>query len=175
MQNKFSYPLKLEDMGSSFKHYDFQADAEELKLAADILQIPALLSFDVRVDVKFNKSEHMVILKGHINALAEQTSVVSLKTFKRRYKIDFERFFDSQLTLAQQRELEDFEDINADIPDVMVDGKIDLKEIALEELALNLEDFPRQKGEEFIFNPDFDIDEDKPNNPFEVLKKLKKS
>lgn len=174
MQNNFSYPLKPEDIGSAPLHYDFQAEAAELKVITEILRLPEVLSLAISEDVKYNKAEHLIEVKGKIDALVEQISVISLKKFKQRYKFYFARVFDTRLTLAQQRELENFDDISVDIPDVMINGKIDLKEIALEELALHLDDFPKQKGEVFTFTPDFSTDEDKPNNPFAVLENLKK-
>lgn len=174
MQNNFSYPLKLEDMSTTAKHYDIQATPSELQYIAEILKVPSVKSFKVALDVKFNKPEHLVEVIGRINSIVEQVSVISLKHFTKNYKIDFQRLFDSQLSLAQQRELEEFEDINTEIPDIIENGQIDLKAIAMETLALELDDFPKQKGEIFNFTPDFDINADKPQNPFAVLEKLKK-
>lgn len=174
MQNNFSYPLKLEDMSASTKHYEFQATSSELQYIAEILKVPSIKSFKTILDVTFDKPQHMARIKGKIDAAVEQISVISLNQFTRKYQINFARNYDTKLSSAQQRELEEFEDINADIPDVMENGQIDLKAISMEELALELDDFPKQKGETFNFAPDFDTEADKPQNPFAVLEKLKK-
>jgi uncharacterized metal-binding protein YceD (DUF177 family) len=41
-------------------------------------------------------------------------------------------------------------------------------------LALVLDDFPRKEGEVFSFQSEFDEETTEANNPFAVLKKLKK-
>lgn len=174
MQNNFSYPLKLEDMSAATKHYEFQANLSELQYIAEVLKVPTVKSFKTTLDVTFDKPQHMVIIKGNIDSDVEQVSVISLNKFTQKYQIKFTRNYDTKLSSAQQRELEEFADINADIPDVMENGQIDLKAISMEELALKLDDFPKQKGETFNFTPDFDTKSDKSQNPFAILKKLKK-
>lgn len=174
MQNNFSYPLKLEDMSSTAKHYEFQADEHELKYIAEVLKLPAVKTFNSAMDIVYNKAEHLVKITGKITSVVEQISVLSLDHFNQKYKIDFIRTFDTKMTLAQQRELEEFEDINIEIPDIVENGQIDIKAVSLEALALELDDFPKKKGEKFTFTPDFDLNNDKPQNPFAVLENLKK-
>jgi len=174
MQNNFSYPLKLEDISSASKQYSFTASEDELVFVASILKVPSVKSFQSVINITLNKPEHLINLTGCLDAMIEQTSVISLENFIRPYHSEFTRTYDTKLTYAQQREMEEFEDINADIPDVMENGIIDLKAVALEALALELDDFPKQPGELFSFTPDFDINTDKPQNPFAILEKLKK-
>jgi uncharacterized metal-binding protein YceD (DUF177 family) len=66
------------------------------------------------------------------------------------------------------------EDFEADIPDIMENGQIDLAAVAMEQLALVLDDFPRKDGEVFVFRSEFDEETTKRSNPFAVLKNLKK-
>ena len=174
MQNNFSYPLKLEDISSSSKIYNITASDDELLFIATILKVPSVKSFQTAINVTLNKPEHLIKLIGTLDAMVEQTSVISLENFIYPYHFEFNRTYDTKLTHAQQREMEEFEDINAEIPDVMENGIIDLKAVALEALALELDDFPKQPGEIFTFTPDFDINADKPQNPFSILEKLKK-
>ena len=56
----------------------------------------------------------------------------------------------------------------------VIGGKIDLAEIAMEQIALVLDDFPRKDGETFQFTSEFDEETTKTTNPFAVLQKLKK-
>ena len=60
----------------------------------------------------------------------------------------------------------------ADIPDIVTNGEINLADIAIEQLALILDDYPRKEGEEF----EEIIEDISPirNNPFAVLESLKK-
>ena len=64
--------------------------------------------------------------------------------------------------------------INDEIPDIIENGQIDLGNIAIEQLALVLEDYPRLDGEEFHFVSEFDEETTKRSNPFAVLQNLKK-
>ena len=58
--------------------------------------------------------------------------------------------------------------IDDDAPDPVEDGKIDLGQYAVEQLALSLDPFPRKPGAEFVQPPE-------PNeiNPFAVLKQFR--
>ena len=64
-----------------------------------------------------------------------------------------------------------FED---DLPDIVIDGQIDLGQIAIEQIALAMEDYPRKEGEVFSWKSEFDPQDDERRNPFKILEKLKK-
>ena len=74
--------------------------------------------------------------------------------------------------MKSQREEEEEISIDDNVPDVVINGKIDLSDIAIEQIALIMEDYPRKEGEKFDFKPDFNPEEGRPT-PFAVLKKLK--
>ena len=77
------------------------------------------------------------------------------------------------MTYREQKALLD-EDMDAEVPDIVEDGKIDLAQIAIEQVALVMEDYPRKEGEVFEFVSEFDEETTKTQNPFSVLAKLKK-
>ena len=66
------------------------------------------------------------------------------------------------------------EDGVENIPDVVTNANIDLCQIAIEQIALILDDYPRQDGETFNFTSEFNDDDIKQENPFNILAKLKK-
>ncbi len=172
MQNLFSYPLKLEDMSAGTQVYHLKAKADELVFITEVMQVPAIKSFVAEVNVRLRKKEHQVDVWGKVEADVEQTSVISLENFTQHYAPEFELKFDTKMTPADVQELEF--DIDDDIPDILDNGQIDLAAIAMEQLALVLDDFPRKKGEEFKFKSEFDEETTLKTNPFAVLKKLKK-
>lgn len=172
MQNLFSYPLTLEDLGSGTKSYQLKATPIQLKFIAEVLKVEKVESFEARIELKFNHKAHRIDVRGIVNADVEQTSVISLEKFVKHYTPEFEIFFDTELTAAQLREMDfEFED---DVPDVLENGQLDLAAIAMEQLALVLDDFPRKDGEVFSFVSEFDEDDAPKENPFAVLAKLKK-
>ena len=102
----------------------------------------------------------------------ELMSVISLENFTKTYEPEFEINYDTQLSPKDLREMEfEFDD---EVPDVIIDGKIDLAEIAMEQIALVIDDFPRQDGEVFEFESEFDEETTEKMNTFAVLATLKK-
>ena len=171
MQNVFSYPLKLEDMSQQTKQYKIKATTEELDYITEIMQVPAVKSFEAEINVRLRKKDHEADVFGEVKADVLQTSVISLKEFVQSYKTSFELKVDTKMTLKEQIALENETD---DVPDILENGQIDLAAVAMEQLALVLDDFPRQKGEKFFFKSEFDEETTKKSNPFAVLEKLKK-
>ena len=107
-----------------------------------------------------------------MDADVEQVSVISLENFIKPYHNEFSLKFDTKMTVSDLKEL-DFE-YDDELLDILDNGQIDLASIAMEHLALVLDDFPRKDGEEFSFQSEFDEETTEANNPFAVLKKLKK-
>ena len=172
MQNLFSYPLTLEDMGSGTKTYSIAAKPEQLNGMAEMLKVDGIKNFAAEIKVCFSRKAHRIDVCGRVNADVEQTSVISLEKFIKRYTPEFSLFFDTELTAAQLKEMEfEFDD---EVPDIVENGQIDLAAIAMEQLALALDDFPRQDGEVFEFKSEFDEETTQKANPFAALAALKK-
>ena len=172
MQKNFSYPLIVEDIAAAEKKYRLTADAADLKELAEILQIPSVKSFSAEIYTKMNKKEHLLRVWGRVKAELELQSVVSLEYFCKSYEPEFELLYDTKATPKSRKEEEiSFED---DLPDIVIDGQIDLGQIAIEQIALEMEDYPRKEGEVFSWKSEFDPQDDERRNPFKILEKLKK-
>ncbi len=172
MQNLFSFPLKVEDMGSGDKTYRLQADAAQLAFIGQVLKVDAVQRFEAELTVRFYRKEHRIDVNGTVSADVTQTSVISLEPFIKPYHSEFSVFYDTELTRAQLQEL-DFE-FDDEVPDLVENGQIDLGAIAMEQLALVLDDFPRREGEVFEFKSEFDEETTAAAHPFAALAKLKK-
>ena len=171
MQNLFSYPLKLEYMIQAEKTYRLKAGVKECAAIAEVMKVPAVKSFEAEMTVQFHKKECLIDVFGRIKAEVEQTSVVSLENFDKMYESEFSLAVDTKMTSEEQAELERQ---GEDVPDILDNGQIDLAAMAMEQLALVLDDFPRKEGEVFAFKSEFDEETTKKNNPFAVLENLKK-
>ena len=172
MQNLFSYPLKLEDMSSSTQKYKLNANKQELDYVAEVMKVPSVKKFNAEINVRLLKKEHIVEVGGFVDADVEQISVISLENFIKPYHNEFSLRFDTKMTLKELKEI-DFE-YDDELLDILDNGQIDLAAIAMEHLALVLEDFPRKEGEEFSFKSEFDEETTEAANPFSILKKIKK-
>lgn len=170
MQKDFSYPLKIEDINQGEQEYKLLADKAQLETLREILQVPAVNYFAADIKLKFQKKRGILDVSGQVRAGLGLISVISLEPFDRDYKTDFTLTYDTNATYEQIREMD--EGIETDVPDIVIGGKIDLGDIAIEQLALVMEDHPRKEGEEF--SPQIEDDAPLRENPFAVLSKLKK-
>lgn len=172
MQNLFSYPLKIDDLSSAPRKYKLKAEGKQLDYITEVLKVVSTKKFEADLNVKLTSKEHILKVSGKVKAELELMSVISLENFVKTYEPEFEIIFDTELTPKELQEMNfEFED---DVPDVIINGEIDLAEIAMEQIALVIDDFPRREGEVFEFKSEFDEETTQKANPFAVLAKLKK-
>lgn len=154
------------------QNYTIQAKKDDFKILADILQVPEVNSLKAEIFMKVERDKNLLFCWGHIKSELVLQSVVSLEYFPQGYDFDFENLYDLAASYDSQKEESD--DLNDDLPEVIIDGKLDLADIVLEQIALHIDDYPRKSGEAFSFNIEFDDSDVVKNNPFDVLAKLKK-
>lgn len=172
MQKKNTYILDVDEISSSEKEYKINAKPDLLKQTAEILKVPDVKEFIASIYVRRKNKSPLIDVWGRVDAVITRQSVISLEFFDKNYEAEFILQYDTTLTDAMVRELEDEGEVN--IPDVIYNHQIDLKQIAIEQIALELEDHPRQEGEVFKFTSEFSDDDIKAENPFKILEKLKK-
>lgn len=172
MQKNFSYPIKVEDLKQSDYKYVLDADKEELEDIAEVLQVEKVHEFKASVFLKLNNRTNTLKVWGRVNAKIELKSVITLDNFIKSYDVPFELTFDTKATFEDIKGLE--YGIEDDVPDIIENGCIDLADIAIEQIALNLDDYPRAEGE--VFDSSLYCTDDCPQkeNPFAALAKLKK-
>lgn len=172
MQNLFSYPIIIDELTPSEKKYSLKANNQDLAYLKEILKVEDVKSFSAEIRVKYNKKEHLLNVWGKVDADLVLQSVISLENFAKTYSPEFSVVYDTKASLKEIKELDI--DIYDDEPDIIIGGKLDLGQVAIEQLALVMEDNPRQEGEVFVFESEFDEEDTEALNPFNVLKKLKK-
>ena len=172
MQKIFSYPIKIADLKQTEYKFLLKADADELVDISAVLQVEKVNAFTADIKLRLNVREHLLHVWGNVKAELVLKSVISLENFVQKYDVPFELFFDTVATYKDFRELG--ADINADVPDIIENGMINLADIAMEQIALNIDDYPRADGEVFQFSAPTDDEPEEKHNPFAVLKKLKK-
>lgn len=170
MQKYFSYEVIVSTLTTKENDYEVRADKENLKYLKDLLDVEEVVSFDSKMSLKSDKNKNILTVSGIVNCEVILKSVVSLENFSQKYNLAFEVKYDLS---ANPNDFDGVEfDGSDEILDVVVDGKIDLADIAIEQVVLSIDENPRIEGEVFEFLPEFEVDE-KPN-PFKVLEKLKK-
>jgi len=172
MQKDFSYILKLEDLTQNEQHYHLSASKEDLEVLKTILKVEDVKSFNADISLKKSHKMHRLDIKGEVRAILELKSVVSLENFEKEYVAPFEYYFDTEMSYEDLKDMD--LGINEEAPEIIENGQIDLGQIAIEQLALVMEDYPRRVGEVFEFVSEFDEETTREAHPFAVLEKLKK-
>ena len=174
--NCFSRPVKVDRVKSKGLREKVTATSEECEGLAGQLAIE-------KVDaVQFNCvlmpwKKGGVHLKGQLTATVQEICVVTLEPFTTRISQEVKRYFERAGRSGTEIPVIDMEAPENDVPDVLEDGKLDIGDIAIETLALCLSPHPRKPGAVFADHVESDPDnKDDPakENPFDVLKQLKK-
>ena len=172
MQKKFSYPIKIDELKQNEYAFVLQAAADELVDICTVLQVEKVHYFKAEMKLRYNQREHILKVWGNVAAELELKSVISLENFLQKYDIPFELFFDTKATYRDICEIGS--DINVDVPDIAENGEINLADIAMEQVALQIDDYPRAEGEVFEYQGKINDERENRENPFAVLQKLKK-
>lgn len=137
-------------------------DADIRRKIARELDLASLDAFEA--DMSLTPTDAGWRLSGRVRADAVQNCGLTLEPLP----VTIDQTFTLDLAEAVEAAPEIEVTIDDDAPDPIEDGKIDLGQYAIEQLALSLDPFPRKPGAEFIQPPE-------PNeiNPFAVLKQFK--
>lgn len=159
-----SEPVRLNEIGKGLDR-TLEPDAAARAKIAKALDLASLDAFvaDLSVAPAANAGYR---LTGRVRASAVQTCGITLEPLPveidQRFSIDLVEAVDPIETDEIEITLDD------DAPDIIEDGRIDLGQYAVEQLALTLDPFPRKPGAEFV-----QPDEPAEISPFAVLKQFK--
>ena len=139
VQLELSRPLAVERVPRKGSHEHIVADPKECQALARRFAIPVLHSLDARfLAVPWRGGG--LKLTGRVVVDVEQVSFVSLQPFRKNQSFAVLRYFLHPKHLIDAVE---------DDADPIIDGVIDLGEIAAETLGLELDAYPRKPEEVF--------------------------
>lgn len=160
----YSEPLRLHQIGAGLQRR-LTPDAETCKRIARALDLQALDAFEVDINLVPTVSGWR--LDGRVMADAVQTCGLTLEPLP----VHIDRKFSVQMVEATEREDDEDGEIDLELDDdsadQIEDGRIDLGQYAVEQLALSLDPFPRKPGA--VFEQPKEPGE---ISPFAVLKSL---
>ena len=172
---EFSRPHKSDELPAKGRIVTLDPSADEREAVARRLGLVALNRFEGELKLH-PEIGRQISLRGPIRAEIVQSCVVTGDPLTTEVAFDVDLIFAEDadpmagLNMTEEDVLTDPE---IEEPDPIVDGKIDVGEAAVEELALNITPYPRTPGAVF---EGLDTDEDGSNqreNPFAVLSSLK--
>jgi uncharacterized metal-binding protein YceD (DUF177 family) len=166
----FKRTISVSKIGDAGLQQTVAARAEEFSAIARYLELAGLKSLTAEVSLERWRGRG-VRLTGTLIADVVQTCVVTLDPVDAHVEAAFERRFlpPEKLRAEVEDVTEVFVDPTAEDPPEPLGHEIDLGEIVVEELALNLDPYPRKPGVEFRGDDHAEARE----NPFAVLAKLK--
>ncbi|RZJ19315.1 MAG: DUF177 domain-containing protein [Brevundimonas sp.] len=158
----FSEQIRLHQIGAGL-HRTLEPDQEVRARIAKALDLQALDSFVA--DLELTPSASGWTLSGRVRAKVVQTCGLTLEPLP----ATVDQRFSLGLTEAVEPSEDDEIDITMDdeSPDPIEDGRIDLGQYAVEQLALALDPFPRKAGATFV-QPQEPVE----ISPFAALKAL---
>lgn len=160
----FSEIVRINQIGAGLKRR-LEPDADARKRIARSLDLQGLEDFVADLDLAPTPSSSGWTLKGRVTAHAVQTCGLTLEPLP----AEVDRRFSIQLVESAPQETDEIEvTLDEDDVDAIEDGKIDLGQYAVEQLALSLDPFPRKPGAEFV-----QPEEPAEISPFAALKALK--
>lgn len=176
----FSRPLSVDSVGENGLRVAFEASAAERVALAEFDGLVAIPRLRVEAEVTRRGRERLLV-RGRVKAVVTQTCVVTLEPFDadvdEAFEVEFAPEAEAEAAYAKaMAEIEAAHDKasalveQADPPDPIVAGKIDLGALASEFLALGLDPYPRKPGVEF----EPVTEEDSLPSPFSALARLKK-
>ncbi len=175
---KFSHIVSRADLGTEDTLIVLSATSHECAALAHRLGVVGIKNVVLEAGLKISSSGG-VIAKMKLKALVEQRCCVTLNPVQESISLSFTITYRDACDLEQDNEKEIFEDIDDvhEQPEPLFDGKIDIGVAAIEQLALEINPFPRVKGVEFdgfTTGPRGDeVSQPDKIGPFEVLSKLK--
>lgn len=158
----YSEPVRLHQVGAGLSR-TLAPDAAARVRIAKALDL-ASLDF-LEVEMKLAPAAAGWSLTGRIRARLAQTCGVTLEPLP----LEIDDAFSVSLAEAGEPDPDEIViTLDDESPDLVEDGRIDLGQYAVEQLALRLDPFPRKPGAEFVQPP-----EPAEISPFAVLRKLR--
>ena len=158
----FSEPVRINQIGAGLTR-TLEPDADAVRRIARELDLQKLENFVAQMTL-----EPAMIgwrLSGRVSAHAIQTCGLTLEPMP----VDIDRTFVIPLSdVAPEADSEIEVTIDDDAPDLIEEGKVDLGQYAVEQLALSLDPFPRKPGATFV-----QPEEPAEISPFGVLRNFK--
>lgn len=170
-QPEFSRPVLVDQVSSRGMEMTVEADAAECAALAARFNLRAVERLSARVKLKAAAGGTLFRVHGELSAQVVQTCVVTLEPLPVTIDAAFDLTYGGDEPEDGGGELElSFDD--ADPPEPLVGGSIDIGEAVAEHLALELEPFPRKAGAEFNEPADRPVVDDEKPHPFAVLARL---
>jgi len=141
---EFSWLLEVATLPNGVSSVTIEADRKQCSAIAERLNLDAINQFKGKFSIVPEDGGSLVHISGKLLAVVSQTCSVTLEPLISAIDVSVEwRFADGDYLNEESPE---FDVDGEDPPEPMTDGNIDLGETMVQQLALEVESFPRTKG-----------------------------
>lgn len=174
---EFSRLMSVADLTVAVMNIDIEATPDELAALTKRLGVDALEALNGRAQLQI-LPDGEVLMKMTFTARVKQHCVVTLEALNTDVSAVFTTTYSNDADEDWGHDEEEFEDLDADIepPEPLVNGKFDIAEACVEQLALEIDPFPRVQGATFdgysALPKGADVKAFEKKNPFAALSKL---
>jgi uncharacterized metal-binding protein YceD (DUF177 family) len=152
----------------------YKAGEQERVALARQLDLPAISELKLAYELRPSPGARFR-LTGRVKAAITQTCVISLDPVEHMIDepIDVELWPDDQFEDIEQRQESDVVSVELEGPEPIVQGQIEVGQVAYEHLVAAIDPYPRKPGTEFKWQ-DPEASDDRPETvkPFAELRKL---
>lgn len=175
---EFSRKLRLDKLAGGPVERALEATPEECRRLCARFGLVDLMALNGRLTVSRQIDSPLVRVEGRFQARVRQTCVVKLEPFDAEVGESFVELYTLDPAAAEAEEGEVFVALDEDgAPEPLPGDSLDLGEVLAEQMALALDPHPRAPDAEFDparYGVEPDGDDDTPDNPFAVLRQLKR-
>lgn len=182
---EWPHPVDADKIGTTPLRIKISPSPEELKRLTKRMGVSEIRDLVGELTLSRDSGRNVIFISGQVRASITQSSVISGKPVKSEIDESFEAWYadhDEAVSFAKAKQerlvregagdfpfLDESED-----PEPIVDGKIDVGELAAQYLSLAINLYPRAEGESFELAADAPkADEEVYENPFAALKNWK--
>lgn len=189
LPSEWTYQINADGVSQDERTFSFSANEDEKKDLARRLSVESVGKAEAKITVCRLDNKRIIRTHGIIDAEIVQNCVISMDPIDQKIKDEFEAFFanpDDVVSLTKIRHerkahIEGSEQEildEQDDPEPIVNGKIDLGELATQFLSLSIDPYAHKEG--YVLKDEHPDLVNKPvpdirKNPFAALKKLKTS
>jgi len=150
---EFFRPIALQSIGDKGHIIGIEATSEECHLLALRLGLNELISLSANLCLTLRKGGRIINLKGFFQAKVMQTCVVTLDSLSNEIEGSLDVLYNKALKKSDKNLKSIDIDCNSkdrDTLELLTEGQIDVGEAVSEQLALEIDPFPRKLGVSFV-------------------------
>lgn len=158
-QSEWFFPFDVANIPSAGKTVKMSAGAAHLKAIAERLDVSEVKNLDATLRLTLQNGGHILHIEGQFHSEIVQECVITLQPVTSILEDSFEAWYADHAKAASfnrakhnQKMMEEGDEVQIleekDDPEALIDGQVDLGEVAIQFLSLSVNPYPRADGVE---------------------------